>query len=263
MQYLLEYTDTNKRTIHTTLKEVFIPYIISYYYRINPTKEKIYRIKVKSTGQIIKMVLNITGKSKFPVVDTILLRKLGLYEPNTSSLLKNELASGDTVIEIGAAYGYFTIQMSKFIGKNGLIYSFEPNKNYYLNLQRNININDCTNVITKNEGVGHKDNIFIDGSGNKFKTRSFRDFLWSLKGKVDFIFIDVDAKNPDDHSDARQEATLMNMITDYIITKKIKPKIFLEYPKKDNTLSQIGYKFSKCGYVTYIVSNRHALLKIE
>ena len=50
-------------------------------------------------------------------------------------LLKKYVKENYNVLEIGSAYGYFTIQSAK-LSKNGTIYAVEPNSNYYENYLR-------------------------------------------------------------------------------------------------------------------------------
>ena len=54
------------------------------------------------------------------------MRSWGLYEPLTSLVLKKHVKENYNVLEIGSAYGYFTIQFSK-LSKKGTIYAVEPN----------------------------------------------------------------------------------------------------------------------------------------
>ena len=52
-----------------------------------------------------------------------------------------DMAKIDNVLELGSAYGYFTIQLSK-LSKRGTIYAVEPNTDYHENyLTKNIEIN--------------------------------------------------------------------------------------------------------------------------
>ena len=49
-----------------------------------------------------------------------------LVEEKEMALLPLIVKNGDAVIDIGANYGYYTERLSKLVGKEGKVYSFEP-----------------------------------------------------------------------------------------------------------------------------------------
>ncbi|MEM1159499.1 MAG: FkbM family methyltransferase [Pseudomonadota bacterium] len=67
------------------------------------------------------------------------------------------IAPGDTVLDIGANFGAFTVLASRMVGKSGQIHAFEPNPETHKRLLRNLEINQCTNVIVHNEAIGTGD----------------------------------------------------------------------------------------------------------
>ena len=92
------------------------------------------------------MKIDTDGKGRFPVINTILLRILGIYEPETSIVIFNESNKGDVVLEIGAAYGYFTAQMSKLVGSSGHVISIEPATHMNSVCAETISLNNLNNV---------------------------------------------------------------------------------------------------------------------
>lgn len=248
-----------RRSFYSKIFHVIIPYFISLFYRFRFTSPKVYDILVKSTGMRLKLLLKVTGNCSFPIIDTILLRRLGIYEPETSITLKRELTSGSTVLELGAAEGYFAVQMSNYVGTDGRIYSFEPNRSYYEDLLFNLSLNDCRNVITRNEALGADNEELMDCYGNKFCVASLKEFLHSLE-RLDFIFIDVDAKTAND-LEARQEKGIIDAIVEYIKSQGIRPKIFLEYILRDKSSFDIKNKLLSAGYSMNQVTDRHFLFK--
>lgn len=242
----------------TKVRNVVVPYLASFAYRVRKTQPKVYPIRIKSTGMTLRLRLRVSGECDFPVVDTILLRRLGRYEPETSVVLQAELTEGATVLELGAAEGYFTVQMSRYVGEGGCIYSFEPNKQYYEDLLFNLELNKCQNVIVRNEGLGGRSEELLDGHGNRFRTGSILDFLQSLDRRLDFIFIDVDAKTQDS-GDARQESQLIDGFCEYLTGRTERPKIFLEYILRDATFARIHAKLVAQGYSMRQVTKRHFL----
>jgi FkbM family methyltransferase len=60
---------------------------------------------------------------------------------------------GDTVIDIGAAFGLHTITSSKQVGPNGKVIAIEAHPDSFEMLNRNIKLNGLTNVTTLNYAV--------------------------------------------------------------------------------------------------------------
>jgi FkbM family methyltransferase len=56
-------------------------------------------------------------------------------------------AQGNTVIDVGAHTGLYTILGSRYVGSSGKIISIEPHPENFEILKRNINLNGITNVI--------------------------------------------------------------------------------------------------------------------
>jgi FkbM family methyltransferase len=136
-------------------------------------------------------------------------------------------------IDAGAQVGNISAVISKKIGINGKVYSFEPNKENFDYLLKNIKINKLKNVEAYNIALGSK-NTFgyfekitttgysqnINESGDKIKIISIDNFVNEKKiKKIDFIKIDVDG--PD-----------YNVFLGSIGTiKKFKPIIVIEISK--------------------------------
>jgi FkbM family methyltransferase len=60
---------------------------------------------------------------------------------------------GDIVIDVGAAFGFYTIMASKRVGQLGKVIAIEPQPNILEMLNRNIKLNELTNIITLNYAV--------------------------------------------------------------------------------------------------------------
>lgn len=67
-------------------------------------------------------------------------------EPETVAIIKSLLGEGDKVVEIGSCYGYFTLIMSKCVGSSGRVISIESLPKHFAVLQKNMKINNITNV---------------------------------------------------------------------------------------------------------------------
>ncbi|MCA9198135.1 MAG: FkbM family methyltransferase, partial [Planctomycetales bacterium] len=65
----------------------------------------------------------------------------GRYEPQETILLQRLLAAGQTFVDVGANWGYFSLLASQFVGANGTVLSCEPDPRLYTLLQSNLQRN--------------------------------------------------------------------------------------------------------------------------
>jgi FkbM family methyltransferase len=63
---------------------------------------------------------------------------------------------GDIIIDVGAAFGFYTILASKRVGQQGKVIAIEPQPDNFEMLNRNIKLNKLANVITLNYAVYSK-----------------------------------------------------------------------------------------------------------
>lgn len=87
------------------------------------------------------------------------------YEPDYSSILLKVLQPGDTFIDVGANFGYFSLMASSLVTNTGKVFSFEPEKENFRFLSRNIALNDMTNIRAFNVATGNCNEeveLFID-----------------------------------------------------------------------------------------------------
>jgi len=72
----------------------------------------------------------------------------GEFEATTSIIAKSLVKPGDTVVDVGANIGYFSLLFAQCVGRSGTVYAFEPVPRLVLNLKRNLGLNklNCVNV---------------------------------------------------------------------------------------------------------------------
>lgn len=80
----------------------------------------------------------------------------GKWEEYESNLFEKSIQPGDTVLDIGAHIGYYTLIAARKVGPKGKVYAFEPlTKNFNL-LKKNVEANGYTNVELINAAVSNK-----------------------------------------------------------------------------------------------------------
>lgn len=131
------------------------------------------------------------------------------WEKHSTELIKKNVKEGQTVIDIGANIGYFSLIMARIVGNTGKVYSFEPEPTNYSILLKNIKLNDFQNISSYQKAVSdsagqtilHLDDSDTGAHTIRPRTESkevctvetiiLDDFLKD-KGPVDFVKIDCE-----------------------------------------------------------------------
>jgi hypothetical protein len=98
-----------------------------------------------------KFYVDVIDKRVTPV-DTF---NFDVYDKQDSEMLFKLLQDGDTIFDIGANIGWYSCHMAKKLPK-AKIYSFEPIPETFEKLNKNITINDITNVVLNNIAFSSK-----------------------------------------------------------------------------------------------------------
>jgi FkbM family methyltransferase len=116
----------------------------------------------------------------------------------------NLLKPSDTVLDLGAGTGDFSIIASKKVGPAGRVIAVEPDFESYEILRLNIEQNNCKNVIPLNLAVGDKEltekQITFWGKTCMCKVNTLENIVDSLKidnDKIDFIKMDIEGFEAD------------------------------------------------------------------
>jgi FkbM family methyltransferase len=188
----------------------------------------------------------------------------GIYEPDETFWLKQTLNPGMTVFDVGAHIGYYTLLMSKLVGENGRVHSFEPTTAGYDRLTKHLAINKCINTTAYHAAISNYDGqckIYCADNSNLGLSSlgaldhfvkvevvdcfSLDTFIEKNEIKIiDFIKIDVEGA----------EMFVINGATSLLA--KIRPLIMMEI--NPSCLSRIGAnadelitKMIKAGYIMY------------
>ncbi|MBC8276337.1 MAG: FkbM family methyltransferase [Chloroflexi bacterium] len=135
----------------------------------------------------------------------------GEYASARVSEIREAVKEGDTVIDIGANIGYFTVLLASLVGPEGKVYAFEPDpRNFHL-LQRTVERNGWTHVIVEQKAVSSE-----AGESLLYQTREWTantltpgehistvkvqvvtlDGFLSAEHDVSFIKMDMDGAEP-------------------------------------------------------------------
>lgn len=82
------------------------------------------------------------------------LKKYGEFSEGEVSMFQQLLHPGDVVVEAGANFGAHTVAMAQFVGNQGGVIAFEPQRLVYQVLAANVALNSLPNVITVHAGLG-------------------------------------------------------------------------------------------------------------
>ncbi len=115
-------------------------------------------------------------------------------------LIKN-LDSGDTFVDVGAHFGYYSLLAGKLVGEEGNIHCFEPSLNSYSILMENLKPyqNITSNELVVSDTIGKIDFVefpLLFSENNTSETSGFEDKEWFQKvekrvNNIDTITLDT------------------------------------------------------------------------
>ena len=142
--------------------------------------------------------------------DTLRLSLWGEYEPFATQLFTDRIESGQTVLDVGANIGYYTLLSARLVGELGNVFAFEPDPDNFALLSRNVDENGYDNVHLENVAVsdstgsvslykagqnwgGHRIYTTSDQAGRvSVDSTTLDDFFAERPNRVDLIKIDIE-----------------------------------------------------------------------
>ena len=193
-----------KRIITERTKHLLMP-VLKFLFPSSPLK----RMKVRN------------GPAKGAILEAHPYRDVhywtGVQEPQLQEKIPRLIREGDSVYDVGGAMGYYSILFSKFAGKKGKVYVFEPNPTNIERIESIIKINGSENVKLVKKALYNKEttvNILINKTKadrkelsnsvilkNKTHKKGFTekkvhtitlDNHWKKHKKIDVIKIDIE-----------------------------------------------------------------------
>ena len=155
-----------------------------------------------------KIVMTEGSKIYLDKNDSLLLSIYPNFEPAETKLVKYCVKKNMVTVDAGAYIGYFTLLMSKLVGEKGSVHAFEPGRENFNLLEKNVYLNNYKNVILNNSALSNKSGttkLFISGENpqdhrivenEKSKKWEFvktitLDRYFRNNQKVDFIKMDI------------------------------------------------------------------------
>ena len=221
---------------------------------LNRTIKSWIRNTVFRDGSIQKIKIGPLRGTKFIVSEATGLSPLysGMERAHQSAF-KRIVNKGDVAIDIGASWGIHTLYLSKLVGANGLVISFEAYEKVFKELEINTEINYCNNVELYPVAISNISGVsdFVPGellstgriltttrakSKDGVKTYSIDDFIEKRKlEKIKLIKIDTEGS----------EGNILKGATKTIEHFKPYFIIDLHSPEQDALVAQI---LTKHGY---------------
>jgi FkbM family methyltransferase len=94
------------------------------------------------------------------------------YEPEIRALIRKFTMPGMTAYDIGANVGVFSYLFASIVGKDGMVYAFEPEKNNCVCFEKSLAMNPGANVILDRRAVGSaQGEQLFDRRGGAFSGR--------------------------------------------------------------------------------------------
>jgi FkbM family methyltransferase len=193
----------------------------------------------------------------------------GMWERSESQVLSEILHPGDTFIDVGADFGWYTVIGAKVVGPTGRVVAFEPVPGNLEYLKRNVAANKCDNVKPEALALSNKagkltfhldqtnlgDHSMLEsrdrvGGTLEVEATTLDEYLKDYSGKIALIKIDTQGA----------EGYIIDGMAE-TIAKHPEMAILIEYTP--SALRQCGYdpeaflrKFHQQGYeVKYFTSD--------
>lgn len=111
----------------------------------------------------------------------------GVWEPEISAWVKGFLRPGDSVLDVGANWGFFSVWASACVGSRGAVVALEPVPIIFDSLIQNVSLNGLTNVVPKNVVLSDKNGsveMFLATSENIGNSATFAEPGFTSVGQV-------------------------------------------------------------------------------
>ena len=155
-------------------------------------------------GDKLRVLKMRKGLFKGILLEVNLKNQLGLIfdtpEIHLQKIIKEYISFADTVFDIGSNIGYVSIAMSKIVGEQGKVYSFEAIPETSNKCKRNLELNSCENVNLTNKALSDQSETVVFRIPDGGETHPMASMIWhssakdSVEVEVESITIDTDTR---------------------------------------------------------------------
>ena len=178
---------------------IFLCYILRYVIiKLLSLKHFFYQkfLKIITKNQFIEKEI-LGSKMLLDLADTGISRELlinKIREPFITEKLSKEISAGDVVVDIGANIGYYVFQEARLTGSTGKVYAIEPVLENFELLNKNIALNNYSNIETFQLAIGDENKITDIYLSEKRNLSSMvkSEELVAIKGKIQVKMITLD-----------------------------------------------------------------------
>lgn len=165
--------------------------------------EAVATLHIEAVGEI-KMFLNPDDEGLTPAIVNH-----GIWEPNETYWFTRSVKAGNTVLDIGANVGYYTLLGAALVGEEGVVYAFEPDPVSFRLLEQNVRLNGLQNVVLEQKAVSNEpgsirlylaeenkgDHRIFETEGRResieVEAVSLDEYFRGHEGSIDFVKIDT------------------------------------------------------------------------
>ncbi len=115
-------------------------------------RRRLAQLRGKTKPLVVKIF---TGQEMHVILPEVVSGSIytyGFFDECVTSFILHAVRPGDTVLDIGAHFGFFSVLASHLVGPTGHVVSFEPTPSTFTQLSKNVE--SCSNVEVHNIAIG-------------------------------------------------------------------------------------------------------------
>jgi FkbM family methyltransferase len=183
----------------------------------------------------------------------------GVFEPESTEWVKEQVKRGMVVADVGANFGYYTVLLSRLAGDSGKVYAFEPSSGFRSRLKGHLQANHCENVVVSENALSDEPGtaeLFTGDSTGSFlafagrepeevQCMTFDEFVKRNNvSRLDFMKVDIDGHESKFVAGAAESL------------RRFQPTILIEFSHLHLLLSgsgseELAKQLTGLGYVLY------------